>query len=94
MLAILANYRVVILVTLGLTVVFFCLRAYFMAGKAEQARKRWAAEQPPLPEETYVKDQQARFAPVLRRRLIWSVYVVPVTLLCVLIYVLNLPVEG
>ena len=72
-----------------LTVVYWSLLLYLRAGERERLEERWEAERPPLPRHTYVDNGLRAWRGPLRRRLFVGVYVVPIAVVCGLIYVFN-----
>lgn len=89
----LLNIRVMMLMVAALTVVFVSLFFYFRAGRVEAAKATWSAQQPPLPEHTYVQNDLGDYIPGLVKRLAIWVYCVPLAATSVLALVLNMP-EG
>jgi hypothetical protein len=71
------NVWVMMLAVAALTVVFVSLFFYFRAGRVAEAQATWKAEQPPLPEHTYVQIDLGDYIPGLVKRLALWVYAVP-----------------
>ncbi|MEL6585429.1 MAG: hypothetical protein AAFY65_12450 [Pseudomonadota bacterium] len=72
-----------------LTVIYVCLVFYFRAGEKRRLEEEWATEQPPLPEHTYVENGLRDYQGSLKRKLLWGVYIIPVGLICGLVYFIN-----
>ncbi len=83
----LARLAVILLVVL--TVIYFCLVFYFRAGEKDRLRAEWARDQPPLPEHTYVENGLRDYQGSLKRKLLWGVYIIPISAICLLIYLVN-----
>ena len=84
-----ALVRLVVMAAVVLSVAYVCLWFFARSGETQRLRALWAEEQPPLPEEAFVRDGLERYEPGLRRRLVWSVYVLPISALVIFIYVTN-----
>ena len=81
--------RLAAILLIGLTVIYWCLVFYFRAGERERLEREWHETQPPLPMERFVENGIDAYKGSLRRKLLWGVYVVPITLICGLIYYVN-----
>lgn len=81
--------RLVVILLVALTVIYWSLVFWFRAGERARLQEEWAREQPPLPEETFVENGMRDYQGSLRRKLLWGVYIVPVSLICGLIYFVN-----
>ena len=81
--------RLVVILLIALTVIYWCLVFWFRAGEKARLEQEWAREQPPLPEETFVENGLREYRGSLRRKLLWGVYVIPITLICGLVYYVN-----
>jgi len=73
-----------------LTVVFVCLWFYARAAKREKLEVKWDKDQGPGRRESFVQAEMMAYEGSLKRKLIWGVYVIPGTLLAILIYVTNM----
>ena len=85
----LALLRLAGMLLVGLTVVFACLHLWFRAGERDRLEAEWEAERPPLPRHTHVEIGLAAYAPRLRRRLVWGVYIVPIVAIGALVWWLD-----
>ena len=74
---------------LFLSVVFVCLSFYSRAVRKGKLRAEWAEGDKEVDEDTFVDAGLKEYEGSLRRKLIWGVYVVPMVLVCVIIYLTN-----
>ena len=81
--------RLVIGLLVVLTVIYWCLVFYFRAGERDRLEREWRETRPPLPMERYVENGIADYKGSLRRKLLWGVYVVPITLVVGLVWYIN-----
>jgi hypothetical protein len=81
--------RLMAMVLVALTVVFVSLWFYARAARREKLEAQWDRDQGPGRRESFVKAELAAYEPVLRRKLIWGVYVIPGGLMAALIYFTN-----
>ncbi|MDB2406927.1 hypothetical protein N9W17_00120 [Jannaschia sp.] len=81
--------RFVLALAVVLTVVYVSLWFYFRAGARDRLAGVWARDRPPLPEHTFVETEMRAYEPVLRRKLIVGVYVIPLTAAIGLAMILN-----
>lgn len=72
-----------------LTVIYWSLVFWFRAAERDRLEAEWEREQPPLPRHTFVENGIRDYGGSLRRKLLWGVYVVPITAICLLIYIMN-----
>lgn len=78
--------RLLGLALVALSVVFVSLWFYARAAKREKLEAQWDADQGPGRRESFVKAEMMAYEGPLKRKLIWSVYVIPTILLAILIY--------
>ena len=81
--------RLVAILLVILTVIYWCLVFYFRAGERARLEQEWHDTQPPLPMERFVRNGIDDYKESLRRKLLWGVYVVPLGAMCLLIYLVN-----
>ncbi|GIT89666.1 hypothetical protein JANAI62_08490 [Jannaschia pagri] len=81
--------RLVLFLTIGLSVVYVSLVFWFRAGEAERLKAEWAQSQPPLPEHTFVANGLRTYLQRLHPKLILGVYIVPITVVCGVVLYLN-----
>ncbi|MDA7423237.1 hypothetical protein [Thalassococcus lentus] len=84
-----AMARLFIIGFLVLTVVYISLSLYSRAVRRGKLEAEWEETQPPLPKDTFVDNGLQEYDGSLRRKLILGVYIVPFTLMCVIIYLTN-----
>ena len=81
-----AVLRVFAIVLAFLTLTYACLWVYVRMGERARLQAEWHDRRPPLPEFRYVANGLEATRRRLRNRLILGVYVLPLTLLAVLIW--------
>ena len=81
--------RILGLALVALSIVFVCLWFYARTARREKLEAEWEVNKGPGTRESFVNAGLAAFEGPLRRRLVLWVYVIPIALLCVLIYVTN-----
>ena len=72
-----------------LSVIFVCLSFYSRAVRKGKLRAEWDAGPKDVDEDTFVQEGLAEYEGSLRRKLIWGVYVVPVVVVMLIIYLTN-----
>ena len=72
-----------------LTVVYVCLSLYSRAVRREKLGVWYEEEGQPGDRETYIRDGLHDYDRSLRRKLILGVYVVPLILICTILYLTN-----
>jgi len=85
----LALLRLLIFGLIFLTAVYFGLSWYFRSERRRRMEQDWEAAGRPGSRDAYVEAGMEQYQQSLRRRLIWLVYVVPVTAVIVIIYITN-----
>lgn len=84
-----ALFKLVAVLLVGLTIIYWALVLYFRAGERARLEAEWRRERPPLPEHTFVGIGLRDYEAGLRRKLLWGVYVLPLAVICALVYYLN-----
>lgn len=84
-----AFVRILGMALIALTVVYVSLWFYFRATKRERLEAQWDEKQAPGNRESFVKAELTDYETSLKRKMIWGVYVIPMCLLSLLIYVTN-----
>jgi Ca2+/Na+ antiporter len=81
--------RLMVVGFIVLTVIYVCLSLYSRAVRKEKLREEWyeGAQEQPL--EAFVEEGLVEYDKSLRRKLILSVYVIPVILVSVIVYLTN-----
>jgi hypothetical protein len=73
-----------------LSIVYICLSWYSRSVRREKLEKQFDAQQAQQgPREKFIEDGLKAYEGSLRRKLIWGVYVIPIILVFVMIYVIN-----
>ena len=72
-----------------LSVIFVCLSFYSRAVRKGKLRAEWEGGPKDVDEDTFVQEGLAEYEGSLRRKLIWGVYVVPVVVVMLIIYLTN-----
>lgn len=78
--------RLVAVAAVALTVIYICLLAYFRASARETLEAEWSASDRDGTQEDHVAEHLPERMKALHRRLILGVYVVPLSLLVLLVY--------
>ena len=81
--------RLMILALVALSIVYASLWFYARAVRREKLEAEWQMQPKAGAKEAFVKEQLDAYEPVLKRRLIWAVYVIPTALIALLIYLTN-----
>lgn len=81
--------RLGIFLLVGLTVLYVLISIYARSLERERLEKEWDAAQGPGDRATHIEKGMVTYAGSLRRKLLWGVYIVPVAVISVLVYVLN-----
>ena len=84
-----AGIRLLFILLVVLTIVYVCLSLYSRSVRRSKLEDRWAEEGMPGDRDAYVKAGLEEYDGSIRRKLILGVYIVPLTLIAVLIYVTN-----
>ena len=78
------------MIIVALSIVFVCLWFYSRAARREKLEMQWDKDQGPGRRESFVAAEMLLYEGILKRKLIWGVYVVPGSLLAILIYLTNM----
>lgn len=78
--------RLLLVAAVALSVVFVCLWAYFRASTREHLEKEWEAADRPGTQEDFIQAALPDRMAALRTRLILGVYVVPLSLIALVVY--------
>lgn len=81
--------RLVVFGFIALTVIYICLSFYSRGVRKSQLRKKWYEGKQLVDRDTFVKRGLERYDGSIRRKLILGVYVVPVVVVGVIIYLTN-----
>lgn len=81
--------RLIILGLIGLTVLYWLVRIYGRSLRREALEKEWDGAPGAGTREAFVEDGMARYEKSLRRKLVWLVYILPITAAIVVIVLMN-----
>ncbi len=81
--------RLVIMLFVALTVVYVSLSFYSRAVRKSKLRQKWHDGKQLVDRDTFVQRGLERYDSSIRRKLIWGVYVVPLVVIGVIIYLTN-----
>ena len=81
--------RLVVIGFFVLTVIYVCLSLYSRAVRKGKLRAKWEAGMKKLDRDTFVKRGLEKYDGSIRRKLILGVYIVPVVVVSVIIYLTN-----
>ncbi|MDG1167641.1 MAG: hypothetical protein P8N14_00470 [Sulfitobacter sp.] len=81
--------RLVIMLFVALTVVYVSLSFYSRAVRKSKLRQKWHDGKQLVDRDTFVQRGLERYDRSIRRKLIWGVYVVPLVVIGVIIYLTN-----
>jgi len=81
--------RLTVMLVVALTLVYVCLLFWARSGERQRLHRVWQAEQPEMTETAYVRAGMDRYDPVIKKRLLWGVYILPIGSIVGLIYILN-----
>lgn len=81
--------RLAIILFVALTVVYVSLSFYSRAMRKSKLKKKWHDGKQLVDRDTFVQRGLERYDGSIRRKLIWGVYVVPVGVIMVIIYLTN-----
>ena len=81
--------RLMVIGFVVLTVIYVCLSLYSRAVRRGKLRAKWEAGPKKVDRETFVQRGLEKYDNSIRRKLILGVYIVPVVLVSVIIYLTN-----
>jgi len=85
----LALMRLLIFGLIALTALYLGISWYSRSMRRRKMAQDWEEAGRPGDRDAYIEAGMVQYEQSLRKRLIWLVYIVPVTLICVIIYVTN-----
>ncbi|SHL23980.1 hypothetical protein SAMN05444414_108109 [Roseovarius marisflavi] len=85
----LALLRLVIFGFIILTVIYVSISLYSRSVRRRKLLKDWQDTGRPGDKDAYIETGMAQYQHSLRRRLIWLVYIVPITMIAAIIYFTN-----
>ena len=81
--------RLVVMGFVVLTVIYVCLSFYSRAVRRDKLRKKWETGPQLVDRDTFVRRGLERYDGSIRRKLILGVYIVPVVVIGIVIYLTN-----
>ena len=81
--------RLVVVGLVVLTVVYFCLALYSRSVRRGKLEKEWDEEGMTGDRDAFIAQGLEDYEGSLRRKLLWGVYIVPITLVVVTVYLTN-----
>ncbi|MEM7076396.1 MAG: hypothetical protein AAGA28_13730 [Pseudomonadota bacterium] len=81
--------RLLIIGFVVLTVIFFCLSYYSRSVRRGKLETWWEEEGRPGDREAYIRKGLEQYEGSLRRKLIWGVYVIPLSAIALTVYLTN-----
>ena len=81
--------RLFLIAFVVLTVIYVSLSFYSRAGRKGKLRTEWAEGDKEVDEDTFVDAGLREYEGSLRRKLIWGVYVVPMVVILLIVYLTN-----
>ena len=85
----LALGRLVVIGFIVLTVIYVCLSFYSRSVRKSKLKKKWHEGKQLVDRDTFVQRGLERYDGSIRRKLILGVYVVPIVVIAVIIYLTN-----
>ncbi|WP_300547880.1 hypothetical protein [Roseovarius sp.] len=85
----LALLRLVVFGFIVLTVIYVGISLYSRSVRRRKLLEDWQDTGRPGDKDTYIETGMAQYEHSLRRRLIWLVYIVPITVIALIIYTMN-----
>lgn len=88
-----AMLRLLVFGFLGLSIVYLAVSIYSRSVRREKLEKAWDADPPEGADEAarraYIEEGMRTYERSLRRKLIWLVYVIPICLVFLVLYLTN-----
>jgi len=81
--------RLLFILFVVLTIVYVCLSLYSRSTRRKKLEERYHHEGMPGDKDTFIREGLEEYDGSIRRKLIWGVYVLPLTGIAILIYVTN-----
>ncbi|MDT8327931.1 MAG: hypothetical protein RQ750_11205 [Roseovarius sp.] len=85
----LALLRLLVFGFVILTVIYVSISLYSRSVRRGKLLQDWQDTGRPGDKDAYIEEGMAQYQQSLRRRLIWLVYIVPITVIAVIIYTMN-----
>lgn len=81
--------RLVVIGFIVLTVIYVSISVYSRAVRRGKLKAQWDEEQMTGDRSTFIREGMEDYENSLRAKLIWGVYVIPITVVAVIIYLTN-----
>lgn len=81
--------RFLVVMLIAQTIVYLCILAFARAQRRARLAEEWAAQDVDRDEAAFVARGMEAYEASLRRRMLYGIYVVPLALVMVLVYVTN-----
>lgn len=81
--------RLVVMLFVALTVIYVCLSFYSRAVRRSKLKKKWHDGKQLVDRDTFVQRGLERYDGSIRRKLLLGVYVVPMVVIAVIVYLTN-----
>lgn len=81
--------RILFIAFVVLSIIYLSLSMYSRARARDRLEAEWDAGDFDIPRDSYVKAGLVAYDGSLRRKLILGVYIVPMSLVCIIIYLVN-----
>jgi len=82
-------FRVLFIAFVVLSIIYLSLSLYSRARARDRLEREWHEGDYDIPLEAYVRAGLVEYDQSLRRKLILGVYIVPMSLVCLIIYLVN-----
>ena len=88
-----AFIRLAVLAFLGLSVLYLLVATYSRSVRRESLEKEWDANPPEgkgdAERSVFIKDGMDRYEHGLKKRLLWLVFIIPMVLMAVIVYMID-----
>jgi hypothetical protein len=81
--------RLMAFALVGLTIVYFFVSLYSRSVRREKLEKRWVAEELEGDRDAWIEEGMREYDQGLKKRLLWLIYILPLTVAAVIAYVIN-----
>lgn len=81
--------RLMAFALVGLTIVYFFVSLYSRSVRREKLEKRWVAEELEGDRDAWIEEGMREYDQGLKKKLLWLIYILPLTVAAVIAYVIN-----
>lgn len=81
--------RLMAFALVGLTIIYFFVGLYSRSVRREKLEKQWVSEGLVGDRDTWIADGMKEYDHGLKHRLLWLIYILPLTVFAVVAYVIN-----